>query len=102
LIEQPAERRSCPRIEHRCHIHVKWCEHVEPAAVRNISSTGIQVEGDRLPPVGTLTSLFLDGLNLPAAETIWRQGRLAGFEFFEEVRWSSLIAWIREESRPRT
>jgi hypothetical protein len=96
LVAQPAERRAMPRVELRRPLHVKWCEHLEPAVTRNISSSGIQVEGPRLPPVGTLASLFVDGLNLPPAEVVWRQGQLAGFELFEEVRWSSLIAWVRE------
>ena len=99
LVAQPAERRAMPRVELRRPLHVKWCEHLEPAVTRNISSSGIQVEGARLPPVGTLASLFVDGLNLPPAEVVWRQGQLAGFELFEEVSWSSLIAWVREMKR---
>lgn len=99
LVAQPAERRAMPRVEVRQPLHVKWCENLEPAVIRNISSNGLQVEGARLPPVGTLTSLFVEGINLPPAELVWRQGQLAGFELFEELRWSSLIAWVREVSR---
>ncbi|MEO7654725.1 MAG: PilZ domain-containing protein [Sphingomicrobium sp.] len=98
LVSQPAERRSMPRVEMRARVHVKWAEHLVPATMRNISSTGIQVEGDELPPQGTLASLFVEGINLPAAEAVWRRTGLAGFEFFEEVSWSSLIAWVREAS----
>ena len=101
LVAQPAERRRMPRIELRCPVHVKWCERLEPAAMRNISCTGMQIEGANLPNAGTLVSLFVEGINLPAAELVWRQGQLAGFEFFEEVNWSSVIAWVRETSRAR-
>jgi hypothetical protein len=99
LVSQPAERRSMPRVELRAPIHVKWAEHLAPATVRNISSAGIQVEGDELPPQGTLASLFIEGINLPAAEVMWRRTGLAGFEFFEELSWASLIAWVREQTR---
>ena len=101
LVSQPAERRSMPRVELRAPVHVKWAEHLEPATLRNISSAGLQVEGDRLPPQGTLASLMIEGINLPPAEAMWRRSRLAGFEFFEELSWSSLIAWVRERSRTR-
>ena len=99
LISQPAERRSMPRVELRAPIHVKWAEHLAVASVRNISSAGVQVEGDELPPQGTLASLFIEGINLPAAEVVWRRTGLAGFEFFEELSWASLIAWVREHGR---
>lgn len=99
LVSQPAERRSMPRVELRAPIHVKWAEHLAAATVRNLSSAGIQVEGDELPPQGTLTSLYLDGIILPPAEAVWRRAGLAGFEFFEELGWSSLIAWVRDRSR---
>lgn len=99
LVSQPAERRRMPRVELRCPVHVKWCEHMEPATTRNISAQGLQAEGDDLPDIGTLVSLFVEGINLPPAEVVWRQGRLAGFEFLDEVSWSSLIAWVREAGR---
>ncbi len=99
LVSQPAERRAMPRVELRATVHVKWAEHLEGGFVRNISSTGIQVEGAALPPQGTLASLFVEGINLPPAEAVWRRTGLAGFEFLEEVSWASLIAWVREASR---
>lgn len=99
LVSQPAERRRMPRVELRCPVHVKWCEHLEPATTRNISAQGLQVEGEALPDVGTLASLFVEGINLPPAEVVWKQGSLAGFEFLDEVSWSSLIAWVREAGR---
>lgn len=99
LVSQPAERRSMPRVELRAAIHLRWAEHLAPGTVRNISSAGIQIEGDELPPQGTLASLFIEGLNLPAAEVMWRRTGLAGLEFFEELSWASLIAWVREHGR---
>ena len=99
LVSQPAERRSMPRVELRAPSHVKWAEHLAVATVRNISSAGIQVEGDNLPPQGTLASLYLEGIILPPAEAVWRRTGLAGFEFFEDLGWSSLIAWVRDRSR---
>lgn len=101
LIAQPAERRRMPRVELRCSVHVKWCERLEASVMRNISCTGMQVEGDALPNAGTLVSLYVEGIVLPAAELVWRQGTLAGFEFFEDLNWSSMIAWVREVSRGR-
>ena len=99
LVAQPAERRTMPRIELRCPAHLKWGEHFEAALTRNISASGIQVEGDHLPPVGTYCALFLDGLNLPAADVAWRRDRLAGLEFFEELSWASIIPWVKSVSR---
>ena len=88
-----------PRVELRAPVHVKWAEHLEPATLRNISSSGVQVEGPRLPPADTMASLFIDGLKLPACEVVWQDRHLIGVEFFEEVSWSSIIAWVREVSR---
>ena len=99
LVAQPAERRTMPRIELRCPAHLKWGEHFEAALTRNISASGIQVEGDHLPPVGTYCALFLNGLNLPAADVAWRRDRLAGLEFFEELSWASIIPWVKSMSR---
>ena len=100
LVAQPVERRQMPRVELRAPVHVKWAEHLEPATLRNISPTGIQLEAHRLPSLDTMASLFVDGLRLPASEVVWQEGRLAGFEFFEEVSWSSIIAWVRQAGRP--
>ena len=101
LVSQPAERRSMPRVELRAAVEVRWAEHLAAATLRNISSAGAQVEGDHLPPQGTLASLMIEGINLPPAEAVWRRARLAGFEFFEEVSWASLIAWVRDRHRCR-
>ena len=99
LISQPAERRAMPRVELRCRLHVKWLENLAPATLRNISARGLQIEGDALPPDGTFISIFVEGLNVPAGEVVWRKGNLAGVELFEELSWSSIIPWIREAGR---
>ena len=99
LINQPTERRAMPRVELRCRLHVKWSGNLEAATLRNISSGGLQVEGAMLPPEGTFISVFIEGLNIPAGEVVWRKGDLAGIELFEDLNWSSLIPWIREVGR---
>lgn len=99
LISQPTERRAMPRVELRCRLHLKWLEHLTPAALRNISAQGLQVEGDSLPPQGTFISVYIEGLNVPAGEVVWRKGNLAGIELFEELSWSSIIPWIRDAGR---
>lgn len=99
LISQPTERRAMPRVELRCRVHVKWLENLAPATLRNISAGGLQVEGEALPPIGTFISVFIEGLNVPAGEVVWRKGDLAGVELLEELSWSSIIPWIREAGR---
>jgi hypothetical protein len=99
LINQPTERRAMPRVELRCRLHVKWGGNLEAAMLRNISSGGLQIEGAMLPPEETFISVFIEGLNVPAGEVVWRKGDLAGIELFEELNWSSLIPWIREVGR---
>ena len=99
LISQPSERRAMPRIELRCGLYVKWAASLEPATLRNISSLGLQLEGEALPPRGTFVGLFVEGLNVPPGEVVWRKDNLAGIELFEELSWTSIIPWIREVSR---
>jgi hypothetical protein len=99
LVSQPAERRAMPRVEIRCPLYVKWCENLEPATLRNISAGGLQIEGNLLPPRDTFVGIFVEGLNVPAGEIVWRKGNLAGIELFEELSWSSIIPWIREVGR---
>jgi hypothetical protein len=67
--------------------------------MRNISSGGLQIEGEELPAIGTFVSVFIEGLNIPAGEIIWRQGKLAGIELFEELSWTSIIPWVRNAVR---
>lgn len=95
LVSQPVERRSMPRVELRCPVHVKYAEHFEPATLRNISARGLQIEGERLPVPGTYVSVFVEGLNIPAGEIVWSKDKLAGIEVFTELSWTSIIPWIR-------
>jgi hypothetical protein len=99
LVSQPAERRAMPRVELRCRLHLKWAANLVPATLRNISARGLQVEGDELPPRDTFVSIFIEGLNVPAGEIVWRKDSLAGIELLDELSWSSLIPWIRELGR---
>ena len=99
LVSQTAERRAMPRVEIRCTAFVKKAEDYLPVTVRNISAGGLQVEGDGLPPQGTFVSIFIDGLLVPAGEIAWRKDKLAGIELLEELSWSSIMPWIREQVR---
>lgn len=99
LVSQPAERRTMPRVEIRSDVYVKFAENLGPAVLRNISARGLQLEGDDLPPVGTYVSVFVEGLNIPPGEVIWRRGDLAGIEIFEELSWTSIIPWIKTAIR---
>ena len=95
LVSQTPERRTMPRIEIRCLAHVKCGENFWPAILRNISSRGLQLEGEDLPAKGTFVSVLVEGLNMPAGEVVWRRGKLAGVEVFEELSWTSIIPWVR-------
>lgn len=99
LISQPTERRAMPRVELCCSLYVKWAANLSPAIMRNISARGFQIEGDALPNAGTFVSLFVDGLNVPSGEVMWRKGNLAGIELLEDLSWTSIIPWIREVGR---
>jgi hypothetical protein len=99
LVSQMPERRTMPRLEVRCPAHVKCGQNFSPAVLRNISTGGLQLEGNFLPPVGTYVSLFVEGLNMPAGEIVWRQNNLAGVELLEEMSWTSLIPWVRNVVR---
>jgi len=99
LISQAPERRTVPRIEIRCLAHVKSGGRFWPAMLRNISTRGLQVEGEELPTQGTFISVFVEGLNIPAGEVIWKHDRLAGVELIEELSWTSIIPWVRNAVR---
>lgn len=99
LLSQAGERRSMPRVEIRCGVHLKWAGELAPAVLRNISAHGVQVEGDTLPARGTFVSVFVEGLNIPPGEVIWTKGNLAGIELFEELSWASIMPWLRETVR---
>jgi hypothetical protein len=91
-----------PRVEVRCDVFLKFAENLSSAVMRNISARGMQLEGDELPPCGTYVSVFVEGLNVPPGEVIWRQGNLAGVETFEELSWTSIIPWIKTVVRKGT
>ena len=95
LVSQTPDRRTMPRVEIRCPAHVKCGEAFRMAMLRNISAKGLQLEGDELPAIGSYLSVFIEGLNIPAGEVIWRRDKLAGIELFEELSWTSIIPWIR-------
>ena len=99
LVSQPIERREMPRVEIRCGVYLKRGGDFLPATLRNISAGGVQIEGEALPPAGSYVSVFIEGLNLPAGEIAWRKDKLAGIELFEELNWSSIMPWIREQMR---
>jgi hypothetical protein len=96
LVSQARERRTMPRLEVRCPIHVKRGGSFCLATLRNISARGVQIEGDQLPAIGAYVSPFVDGLNVPSGEVVWKRGRLAGIELMEELSWTSIIPWVRE------
>ena len=99
LVNQTRERRTMPRIEVRCGVHVKCGGHLWPATMRNISAKGLQLEGDGLPVAGSYVSVFVEGLNIPAGEVVWKRDRLIGIEVLEELSWTSIIPWVRDAIR---
>ncbi|HEU5482730.1 MAG TPA: hypothetical protein VFU80_06550 [Sphingomicrobium sp.] len=99
LVSQAADRRAMPRVELRCAAWIKKGQDFGPAFIRNISAAGLQLEGDDLPAVGSYVSLFVEGLNVPSGEVIWRKDGLAGIQLLEELSWSSIMPWIRELMR---
>lgn len=99
LVSQTPDRRTMPRLEVRCLAHVKSGQHFTPAMLRNISTRGLQLEGSELPAIGAYVSVFVEGLNMPPGEVVWRQDNLAGIEIFEELSWTSIIPWVRNAVR---
>lgn len=95
LVSQARERRTMPRLEMRCAVHVKCGGNFHLAILRNISANGLQIEGDDLPATGAYVSVFIEGLNIPAGEVIWKRGKLAGIEMMDELSWTSIIPWVR-------
>ena len=102
LVNQPIERRMMPRVELRCMVSVKCGENFVPAMLRNISSRGLQLEGEILPLAGAYIAVQIDGLVVPPGEVVWRKDNLAGVELFEDLSWTSLMPWIREAAKPST
>ena len=98
LISQPAERRSMPRVELRCGVRVKWGGsrlRRGPAQYLGARNAG---RGEELPPKGTYVAIWIDGLNVPAGEVMWRKDDVAGIQLSEELCWTSLMPWIRKVS----
>jgi hypothetical protein len=95
LVSLTPERRSTPRIEVRSPAYLKWSQSLSIASLRNISARGMQLEGDELPAMGTYVAVFVEGLNIPPGEVVWRRDKLAGIELFEELSWTSIIPWVR-------
>ncbi|HET7709671.1 MAG TPA: PilZ domain-containing protein [Sphingomicrobium sp.] len=98
LVSQPVERRTMPRVELRCVLKVKYGENFVPAMLRNISAGGLQVEGEILPQIGSYVAVEVEGLIVPPGEIVWRRENVAGIELFEELSWTSLMPWIREQA----
>jgi len=96
LVSQARERRTMPRLEVRGPVHIKCGGQFWTATLRNISARGLQVEADELPAIGAYVSPFVEGLNIPPGEVVWRRGRLAGIETMEELSWTSIIPWVRQ------
>jgi hypothetical protein len=101
LLSQPVERRRLPRVELRCLAWVEFDGEFSAATVRNISSGGVQFEGEALPEVGSDVRLFIEGLNVPPAKVVWKKGDLAGVQLTTELPWAIVIHWIRELARSR-
>jgi len=99
LVSQPVERRAVPRVELRCDAWIKDGDEFAAATLRNISARGLQLEGDSLPVAGATISLFVEGLNIPAGQIVWRKDNLAGVELQQDLSWASIIPWIRGLSR---
>jgi hypothetical protein len=95
LVSQSRERRTMPRLEVRAPVHVKCGGQFFLARLRNISARGLQIEGAELPEVGAYVSAFVEGLNIPPGEVVWKRGKLAGIEVIEELSWTSIIPWVR-------
>lgn len=95
LLNQPRERRKMPRVELRCTAWLKDQEELSIVTIHNISSGGLQLEGDVLPSVGSDVTLYLEGLNVPPGELIWRRDRLAGIQLQHELNWALIMPWLR-------
>jgi hypothetical protein len=95
LVSQSRERRTMPRVEARCVVHIKCGGQFWLGTLRNISARGLQIEGEDLPAVGSYISVLVEGLNIPPGEVVWKRGKLAGIEVMEELSWTSIIPWVR-------
>lgn len=96
LLRQPVERRRVPRVEIRARAWVEVAGAFIEATVQNISSHGVQIQAAELPAIGSQVRLFVEGLNIPPAKVVWKEGNAAGLELCAELPWAAIILWIRE------
>ena len=96
LVNQPTERRSMPRVELRCGAWLRKEQEFAPVILRNISASGLQLEGDDLPETGEAVQVFVEGLGVPPGEIIWRRDKVAGVQLHSELSWMSILPWIRQ------
>ena len=72
-----------------------------PVTIRDLSLSGAQIEGSRLPPLGRLLILKKGALEA-AARIAWRKGNRAGVRFVQPLSADSLFAVVdRARLRPR-
>ncbi len=99
LLSQPVERRRVPRVEIRARSWIEIDGEFIEASLRNLSSHGLQVQAAGLPDIGSNVRVFIEGLNVPPAKLIWKDGDVAGLELTAELPWATTILWIRELAR---
>src|SRR3954447_11474854 len=76
-----------------------------PVKLRNLSEDGALIEGDCLPPEGSITFFERDNLRLKS-EVVWVEDRLAGVAFARPLKRSEVLRavpqprqWVRPEFR---
>ena len=99
LLNQPRERRMMPRVQLRCTAWLKEKDELSMVTIHNISAGGVQLEGENLPGVGSEVTLYVEGLNIPPGELIWRRGNRSGIQMRHELSWTSIMPWLRSMVR---
>jgi hypothetical protein len=76
-----------------------------PVKLRNLSEEGALIEGDCLPPEGSVTFFQRDELRLKS-EVVWVEDRLAGVAFARPLKRAEVLRavpqprqWVRPEFR---
>ena len=87
--DHAAARGALPRA------HQMRREFLAGDAAQYLGAAACSSKASELPAVGTYVSVFVEGLNIPAGEVVWKRGELAGIELFEELSWTSIIPWVR-------
>lgn len=95
LVCQSVERRKMPRVELRCTGWLKDRDEFSVATVRNISAGGLHLESDGLPGIGAELTLYVEGLNIPPCELVWKRDTLGGVQFRHELSWALIVPWLR-------